>query len=168
MREESSISFLTFPLRLSWVVLFALLSLAFILGWFVGMAPAALGWFGSFILFWICIPVCVLSILLGFILVVRSSSLSGIPPACVTKSYVLSPEELARWRSIKPGMDRHEVTAILGQPDGPPRAEGASVALWGSNSPVLTGKVRYDWGQGSVWFQPNGGPVFHVKIPEYV
>jgi hypothetical protein len=168
MREESSISFLTFPLRLSWVVLFALLSLAFILGWFVGMAPAALGWFGSFILFWICIPVCVLSILLGFILVVRSSSLSGIPPASVTKSYVLSPEELARWRSIKPGMDRHEVTDIIGQPDGPPRVVDLFLRDFVDLPSDYNGKMVYAWGNGRIYFEPNGGPVFQVKIPEYI
>ena len=119
-------------------------------------------------LFWICIPFCVLSILLGFILVVRSSSLSGIPPACVNKSYVLSPEELARWRSIKPGMDRHEVTAILGQPDGPPVVVVTRLPRFFECDDHLDGKILYEWGGGRIFFEPNSGPVFRVKLPEYV
>ena len=96
------------------------------------------------------IPVCLCTLILGIVISINEPG--------ETKSYVLSPEELARWRSIKPRMERHEVTAILGQPDGPP----AYTTL--AYDPV----VEYTWGGGKVYFRRNGGHVVEVIIPEYI
>lgn len=153
-------------------VFFAALSLAFLTGWLIGLAPEQLGALGKLILYGVSMPACLGFLVFGLIRVIKSSSLSGIPSGKDSVSYVLSPEDLARWRSIKRGMDRHEVTAILGQPDGPPRTE--SVAPRPPLDPFrdidvhISGKVCYAWGQGRVWFEPNAGPVVYVKIPEYI
>ena len=102
--------------------------------------------------------------------VVSASDITGISSSKNAVSYVLSPEDLARWRSIKQGMDRHEVTAILGQPDGPPVVVDTSyyVKMFNHLESSFDGKIFYQWGGGSVFFEPNGGPVFHVNIPEYI
>ncbi len=159
-------------IRIAPAVFLAALSLAFLTGVLLGAAPELFGFFSKFMLFWVCIPVCVMSLLVGTISAVRTSSVFGLSQQKKVTSYVLSPEDLARWRSIKRGMDRHEVTAILGQPDGPPKTE--SIAPRPPLDPLadigihISGKVCYVWGQGRVWFEPNAGPVAYVKIPEYV
>ncbi len=156
-------------IRIAPAVFLAALSLAFLAGWFVGLAPDYLSVFGKFIVYGVSIPVCLVLLAIGLIKMIGASDLSGISSAAVTVSYVLSPDDLARWRSIKRGMDRHEVTAILGQPDGPPvvvstRKLGGFYGM--DNS--FDGMILYKWGSGSIYFEPNAGPVFHVKIPEYV
>jgi hypothetical protein len=158
------------PVRVAPAVFLSALSVAFVAGWFVGLAPDCLGWFGKFILYWVSMPICLVLLVIGVTKVIGASDISGIPSAKDSVSYVLSPEDLARWRSIKPGMDRHEVTAIIGQPDGPPklinayllRTEFAGLPL------DYDDKIVYGWGTGMVFFHPNGGPVFQVKIPEYI
>ncbi len=157
------------PIRIATAVFLAALSIAFIAGWLIGLAPDYLGWFGRFILYWLTLPACLVLLVIGMIKVVSASDITGISSSKNAVSYVLSPEDLARWRSIKRGMDRHEVTAILGQPDGPPvvvttRKLGSFYGM--DNS--YDGKIFYQWGGGSVYFEPNGGPVFYVNIPEYV
>jgi hypothetical protein len=158
------------PIRIAPAVFLAALSLAFVTGWLVGLAPDFLGWFGKFILYWVSIPICLVLLVVGLIKVLSTSDITGVSSSRNAVSYVLSPEDLARWRSIKRGMDRHEVTAILGQPDGPPVVvnRGGYNSNFHRLSPDFDGKIFYQWGGGSVYFEPNGGPVFHVNIPEYV
>ncbi len=158
------------PIRIATAVFLAALSIAFIAGWLIGLAPDYLGWFGRFILYWLTLPACLVLLVIGMIKVVSASDITGISSSKNAVSYVLSPEDLARWRSIRVGMDRHEVTGILGQPDGPPKVQLSTGNLDSLHirSFNLQGKVYYEWGQGCVWFEPNGGPVFHVKIPEYI
>ena len=100
--------------------------------------------------------------------VVSASDITGISSSRNSVSYVLSPEDLARWRSIRVGMDRHEVTAVLGQPDGPPRAVDFLFSEFSGLPRDYQGKMFYTWGNGRIYFEPNGGPVFSVEIPEYV
>jgi len=130
----------------------------------MGLAPDYLSTLGKIILYWVSIPTCVVLMVLGTIEMISASDITGIPPSDVTGvppskdsvSYVLSPEDLRRWRSIKKGMDRHEVVAILGQPDGPPQIA------------TYRREVYYSWGRGGVWFERNSGPVVEVDIPEYI
>ena len=143
------------PIRLAPAVFWASIAGAVIIGWAAGLAPEYLGKFGHFILYSM-LSVCLVALIYGIVAVISEPSASEIPSAKETKSYVLSPEELGRWRSIKRGMERHEVTAILGQPDGPPYKISAGT------------EVVYKWGTGSVCFQANGGPVVGVFIPEYI
>jgi len=77
-------------------------------------------------------------------------------------SYVISPERLAMWRQIKPGMSRKEVIDILGPPSSTP------------NRDFTTGRMGYIWGGGTntdygyVTFEGGGdGRVVQVRIPEY-
>jgi len=156
------------PVRLAPAVFLTALSVAFIGGWFIGLAPGFLGWFGKFVLYGILIPVNLCIIIWGVIVAIRSSAITGLSSGKDNKSFVLSPEDLARWRSIKPGMDRHEVTAILGQPDGPPVVVVTRLPKFYECDDHLEGKILYEWGGGRIFFEPNSGPVFHVKIPEYV
>jgi hypothetical protein len=158
------------PIRISPAVFLAALSLAFVTGWLVGLAPDFLGWFGKFILYWVSIPICLVLLVVGLIKMLSASDITGVSSSKNAVSYVLSPEDLARWRSIKRGMDRHEVTAILGQPDGPPVVVNTSyyVKMFNHLESSFDGKIFYQWGGGSVFFEPNGGPVFHVSIPEYI
>lgn len=144
------------PIRLAPAVFWASIAGAVIIGWAAGLAPEYLGRFGHLILYSI-LSVCLVALFYGIVVAISEPSASEIPSANETKSYVLSPEELARWRSIKPGMERHEVTAILGQPDGPPR----TVTLG------MHRKVVYTWGTGTINFRPNGGHVEEVFIPEH-
>ncbi len=152
------------PIKVAPAVFVSALSLAFIAGWLMGLAPDYLSTLGKIILYWVSIPTCVVLMVLGTIEMISASDITGIPPSDVTGvppskdsvSYVLSPEDLRRWRSIKKGMDRHEVVAILGQPDGPPRIE------------TYRRRVYYSWGRGGVWFERNSGPVDEVHIPEYI
>ncbi len=156
------------PIRIATAVFLAALSIAFIAGWLIGLAPDYLGWFGRFILYWLTLPACLVLLVIGMIKVISTSEISGIPSSKNSASFVLSPEDLARWRSIKRGMDRHEVTAILGQPDGPPRAVDFLFSDFHGLPRDYEGKMIYTWGIGTIYFEPNGGPVFHVKIPEYI
>jgi hypothetical protein len=158
------------PIRIATAVFLAALSIAFIAGWLIGLAPDYLGWFGRFILYWLTLPACLVLLVIGVIKVVSASDITGISSSKNAVSYVLSPEDLARWRSIKRGMDRHEVTAILGQPDGPPVVVDTNFYYERFNdfNSSFNGKVFYQWGGGTVFFEPNGGPVFHVNIPEYI
>ncbi len=152
------------PLRIAPAVFRAALSLAFIAGWLIGLAPDNLSTLGKVILYWVSMPTCVVLMVLGTVEMISASDITGIPPSDVTGvppskdsvSYVLSPEDLRRWRSIKKGMDRHEVVAILGQPDGPPQ------------NGTYRREVYYSWGRGGVWFERNSGPVVEVDIPEYI
>ena len=133
------------PIKVAPAVFVSALSLAFIAGWLMGLAPDYLSTLGKIILYWVSIPTCVVLMVLGTIEMISASDITGIPPSDVTGvppskdsvSYVLSPEDLRRWRSIKKGMDRHEVVAILGQPDGPPRIE------------TYRRRVYYSWGRGA-------------------
>jgi hypothetical protein len=147
-------------------VFWAALAGALIIGWVVGLAPDYLGGFGRFILYWVLFPVSLACLIYGLTVVVRSASISGIRPSPETKHYVLSPQELNLWRSIKPKMERHEVTTILGQPDGPPQVV-SPIGFRGYHQ-SYEGKIVYVWGNGRIYFEPNGGPVFSVEIPEYV
>lgn len=156
------------PIRIAPAVFLAALSLAFLTGVLLGAAPELFGFFSKFMLYWVCIPVCVFSLLIGTISAVRASSVFGLSQQKNVISYVLSPEDLSRWRSIKRGMDRHEVTAILGQPDGPPRAVNFLFSEFHGLPSDYQGKMIYTWGNGTICFEPNGGPVFHVSIPEYI
>jgi hypothetical protein len=77
-------------------------------------------------------------------------------------SYVISPERLAMWRQVKPGMNRKDVIDILGPPSSTPSRDYQS------------GRMRYSWygglhaDSGSVTFEGGGdGRVVEVKIPEY-
>ena len=106
-------------IRLAPAVFWASIAGAVIIGWAAGLAPEYLRGFGHFILYSV-LAVCLVALIYGIVAAMSEPSASEMPSANETKSYVLSPEELGRWRSIKPGMERHEVTAILGQPDGPP------------------------------------------------
>ena len=108
------------------------------------------------------IPVCLGILIWGLVVSINEPSES--------KSYVLSPEELGRWRSIKPGMERHEVTAILGQPDGPPVKPSLILARPVARTPSFEdeGLIVYTWGRGKVRFRPNGGSVVDVIIPEFI
>jgi hypothetical protein len=152
------------PIKVAPAVFVSALSLAFIAGWLMGLAPDYLSTLGKIILYWVSIPTCVVLMVLGTIEMISASDITGIPPSDVTGvppskdsvSYVLSPEDLRRWRSIKKGMDRHEVVAILGQPDGPPQIA------------TYRREVYYSWGRGGVWFERNSGPVVEVDIPEYI
>ena len=155
-------------IQLAPAVFFAALAGSLIIGWMIGLAPDALGGFGRFILYWLVLPVCFAGLAIGLLVAVFARSLSGLPRGSNASSFVLSPEELRRWRSIKPGMDRHEVTEIIGQPDGPPKVVITRLLEFRELSIDLEGKVIYRWGGGSVYFYPNGGPVFQVKIPEYI
>lgn len=150
------------PIRLAPAVFWASIAGAVIIGWAAGLAPEYLGGFGRFILYSM-LSVCLIALIYGVVAAISEPNASEIQSANETKSYVLSPEELARWRSIKPGMERHEVTAILGQPDGPPVAPSLA-------GPVVTFErvVVYAWGRGQVVFRANGGPVVKVEIPEYI
>lgn len=165
MQESANIAK---PLRMAPAVFWAALAGAFIIGWALGLAPDYLGGFGRFILYWVLLPVGIACLFYGIAIVIKAQSLSGIPTANENKSFVLTPDELNRWRSIKPGMDRHEVTEIIGQPDGPPKVVNTRLLEFMELSIDLEGKVMYRWGGGSVYFYPNGGPVFQVKIPEYI
>ena len=157
------------PVRIAPAVFLAALSIAFTAGWLIGLAPDYLGWFGRFILYWLTLPACLILLVIGMIKVVGASDIKGISSSKNAVSYVLSPEDLARWRSIKRGMDRHEVTAILGQPDGPPVVVNSlNLGGFSGTENIFSGKILYKWGSGSVYFEPNAGPVFHVKIPEYI
>jgi hypothetical protein len=156
------------PVRLAPAVFLASLSLAFIAGGVIGLAPEFLGWFGKFVFYGIFIPLNLCIIIYGVYVAIRASAITGLSSGKDNKSFVLSPEDLARWRSIKPGMDRHEVTAILGQPDGPPVVVVTRVPRFFDCDDDLDGKILYEWGGGRIFFEPNSGPVFHVKIPEYV
>jgi hypothetical protein len=147
-------------------VFWAALAGALIIGWVVGLAPDYLGGFGRFILYWVLFPVNLTCLIYGLTVVVRSASISGIRPAPENRHYVLSPQELNLWRSIKPKMERHEVTTILGQPDGPPQVV-SPIGFRGYHQ-SYEGKIVYVWGNGRIYFEPNGGPVFSVEIPEYV
>lgn len=147
------------PIRLAPAVFWASLAGAVIVGWAAGLAPEYLGRFGHFILYSM-LSICLVALIYGIVAAISEPNAPEIPSANETKSYVLSPEELARWRSIKPGMERHEVTAILGQPDGPPVKP--SVPLTAERV------VVYAWGRGQVVFRANGGPVVNVEIPEYI
>ena len=144
------------PLRIAPAVFRAALSLAFIAGWLMGLAPDNLSTLGKVILYWVSMPTCVVLMVLGTIEMINASDITGIPASNDSMSYVLSPEDLRRWRSIKKGMDRHEVVAILGQPDGPPQWVGSRQTFY------------YSWGRGGVWFERNSGPVVEVHIPEYI
>jgi len=156
------------PVRLAPAVFLASLSLAFIAGGVIGLAPEFLGWFGKFVFYGIFIPLNLCIIIYGVYVAIRASAITGLSSGKDNKSFVLSPEDLARWRSIKPGMDRHEVTAILGQPDGPPVVVVTRLLQFRECDDHLDGKILYEWGGGRIFFEPNSGPVFHVKIPEYV
>lgn len=156
------------PVRLAPAVFLASLSLAFIAGGVIGLAPEFLGWFGKFVFYGIFIPLNLCIIIYGVYVAIRASAITGLSSGKDNKSYVLSPEELARWRSIKPGMDRHEVTAILGQPDGPPVVVVTRLPRFFDCDDHLDGKILYEWGGGRIFFEPNSGPVFRVKLPEYV
>ena len=161
------------PVRLAPAVFLASLSLAFIAGGVIGLAPEFLGWFGKFVFYGIFIPLNLCIIIYGVYVAIRASAITGLSSGKDNKSFVLSPEDLARWRSIKPGMDRHEVTAILGQPDGPPVVfvvTGLRLRppQYRECDDHFEGKIVYVWGGGRIFFEPNSGPVFHVKIPEYV
>jgi hypothetical protein len=149
-------------------VFLASLSLAFIAGGVIGIALEFLGWFGKFVFYGIFIPLNLCIIIYGVYVAIRASAITGLSSGKDNKSFVLSPEDLARWRSIKPGMDRHEVTAILGQPDGPPVVVVTRLPQFRECDDHLDGKILYEWGGGRIFFEPNSGPVFHVKIPEYV
>ena len=149
------------PIRLAPAVFWASIAGAVIIGWAAGLAPEYLGGFGRFILYSMLF-VCLVALIYGIVAVISEPSASEIPSASETKSYVLSPEELGRWRSIKPGMERHEVTAILGQPDGPPVKSSLGRPL------IAERVVVYAWGRGQVVFRANGGPVVEVEIPEYI
>jgi outer membrane protein assembly factor BamE (lipoprotein component of BamABCDE complex) len=118
-----------------------------------------------FFVFFIPLNLCI--IIYGVYVAIRASAITGLSSGKDNKSFVLSPEDLARWRSIKPGMDRHEVTAILGQPDGPPVVVTRTFQYVHVPEPFM-GKIVYEWGVGRIFFEPNSGPVIHVKIPEYV
>lgn len=155
------------PVRLAPAVFLASLSLAYIAGGVIGLAPEFLGWFGKFVFYGIFIPLNLCIIIYGVYVAIRASAITGLSSGKDNKSYVLSPEELARWRSIKPGMDRHEVTAILGQPDGPPVVVTRLPRFFDCDD-HLDGKILYEWGGGRIFFEPNSGPVFRVKLPEYV
>ena len=155
-------------MRLAPAVFLASLSLAFIAGGVIGLAPEFLGWFGKFVFYGIFIPLNLCIIIYGVYVAIRASAITGLSSGKDNKSYVLSPEELARWRSIKPGMDRHEVTAILGQPDGPPVVVVTRLPRFFDCDDHLDGKILYEWGGGRIFFEPNSGPVFRVKLPEYV
>ena len=137
------------PFRLAPAVFWASLAGAVIIGWAAGLAPEYLGGFGHFILYSMLL-LCLGTLIGGIVVSINEPSES--------KSYVLSPEDLSRWRSIKPGMERHEVTAILGQPDGPPTYTTLAY------DPV----AAYTWGGGTVYFRRNGGHVVEVIIPEYI
>lgn len=165
MQESANI---TKPLRMAPSVFWAALAGAFIIGWALGLAPDYLGGFGRFILYWVFMPISLGGLIYGIAIVIKAQSLSGIPTASENKSFVLTPDELNRWRSIKPDMDRHEVVAIIGQPDGPPRAVDFLFSDFRGLHPDYQGKIVYAWGEGRVYFYPNGGPVFQVKIPEYI
>lgn len=165
MQERSNSSR---PVRLAPAVFLASLSLAFIAGGGIGLAPEFLGWFGKFVFYGIFIPLNLCIIIYGVYVAIRASAITGLSSGKDNKSYVLSPEELARWRSIKPGMDRHEVTAILGQPDGPPVVVVTRLPRFFDCDDHLDGKILYEWGGGRIFFEPNSGPVFLVKLPEYV
>jgi len=149
------------PIKVAPAVFVAALSLAFIAGWLMGLAPDYLGAFGTVILYWVSMPTCLVLLVIGTIEMVSAADISGIPASKDSMSYVLSPEDLSRWRSIKKGMDRHEVVAILGQPDGPPVTVLHGGLVNGSRM------VCYKWGTGAVLFEPNGGPVTDAQIPEY-
>ena len=156
------------PVRLAPAVFLASLSLAFIAGGVIGLAPEFLGWFGKFVFYGIFIPLNLCIIIYGVYVAIRASAITGLSSGKDNKSFVLSPEDLARWRSIKPGMDRHEVTAILGQPDGPPVVVVTRLPRFFDCDDHLDGKILYEWGGGRIFFEPNSGPVFRVKLPEYV
>lgn len=155
-------------MRLAPAVFLASLSLAFIAGGVIGLAPEFLGWFGKFVFYGIFIPLNLCIIIYGVYVAIRASAITGLSSGKDNKSFVLSPEDLARWRSIKPGMDRHEVTAILGQPDGPPVVVVTRLPRFFDCDDHLDGKILYEWGGGRIFFEPNSGPVFRVKLPEYV
>lgn len=77
-------------------------------------------------------------------------------------SFVISPERLAMWRQVKPGMSRKEVVDILGPPSSTPSRDYPS------------GRMRYSWyggihaDSGNVTFEGGGdGKVVEVRIPEY-
>jgi hypothetical protein len=165
MQESANI---TKPLRMAPSVFWAALAGAFIIGWASGLAPDYLGGFGRFILYWVLLPVSIACLFYGIAIVIKAQSLSGIPTANENKSFVLTPDELNRWRSIKPGMDRHEVVAIIGQPEGPPRVVDFFFRDFVDLPSDYNGKMVYAWGNGRIYFEPNGGPVFQVKIPEYI
>jgi hypothetical protein len=149
------------PIKVAPTVFVAALSLAFIAGWLMGLAPEYLSTFGTIILYWVSMPTCLVLLVIGTIEVIGASDITGISASKDSMSFVLSPEDLSRWRSIKKGMDRHEVVAILGQPDGPPVAVLRGGLVNGSR------RVCYKWGTGAVLFEPNSGPVTDVEIPEY-
>ncbi|MEY3813115.1 MAG: hypothetical protein RL495_1062, partial [Verrucomicrobiota bacterium] len=119
----------------------------------MGLAPDNLSTLGKVILYWVSMPTCVVLMVLGTIEMINASDITGIPASNDSMSYVLSPEDLRRWRSIKKGMDRHEVVAVLGKPDGPPQWDSMRQTLY------------YSWGRGGVWFERNSGPVVEVHIP---
>lgn len=156
MQEPANI---TKPLRMTPAVFRSALAIAFIIGWVLGLAPDYLGGFGRFILHWVFLPISLGGLIYGIAIAIKAQSLSGIPAANENKSFVLTPDELNRWRSIKPGMDRHEVVAIIGQPDGPPRAVDFLFTDFSDLHSDYEGKMVYAWGNGRVYFEPNGGPV---------
>jgi len=147
------------PFRFAPAIFWASLAGAVIIGWAAGLAPEYLGGFGHFILYSMLF-LCLGTLIGGIVVSINEPSES--------KSYVLSPEDLSRWRSIKPGMERHEVTAILGQPDGPPEEQSLTLARPVVKFPDFEELVVYTWGRGKVAFRPNGGPVVEVIIPEYI
>lgn len=163
MQESANIAK---PLRMAPAVFWAALAGAFIIGWALGLAPDYLGGLGRFILYWVLLPVSIACLFYGLTVAARSANISGIRAAPEVRHYVLSPEELNLWRSIKPKMERHEVTTILGQPDGPPQTVSSKEFRGYHHS--YEGKIVYAWGNGRIYFEPNGGPVFRVEIPEYI
>ena len=156
------------PIKVAPTVFFAALSLAFIAGWLMGLAPDYLSTLGTIILYWVSMPTCLVLLVIGTIEVIGASDITGINSSSNAISYVLSQEDLARWRSIKSGMERHEVMAILGLPDGPPVSEFYRPTGQRNKLALSELKVYYSWGMGRVWFEPNSGPVIDVQIPEYV
>jgi hypothetical protein len=76
-------------------------------------------------------------------------------------SYVISPERLAMWRQIKPGMSRKEVVGILGPPSKEPSTSGSTVTFWWYNSSTNSDSGWVDFSKG------GDGGVVDVKIPEY-
>ncbi len=165
MQETSSISK---SLRIEPAVFWAALSGALIIGWLAGLAPDYLGGFGRFILYWLLLPISLGGLVYGIVIAIKAEKFYSVPSAIEPKSFVLAPEELTRWRSIKSGMERHEVIAIIGQPDGPPVAVDLYLIDLIDAPRDYLGKIVYNWGNGRICFEPNGGPVFKVEIPEYI
>jgi hypothetical protein len=123
--------------------------LFFSLAYFLGLAGGFAKSEWQLVLLWPVVPIFVVLMLFGIY-----GTMWSFPRSCA-----LSPACLAKWRSIRPGMERHEVIEILGKPDGLP-----DVVPCGQ---PFEGKVLYQWGVGFVYFEPHSGPVFHVLIPEY-